>query len=358
MNSNIDQQSMNSHHLPAPNFVSWANLCASQMRIRKNCVSGDLELAKQHVSQVTHGRSHFFADSKNKANAFSSSVARLSSATFHFFRWDCDAKCQIATFRKPEHNVVLFIPLKGSFQAFQGDQAKLTSPGELLLAGSGGESIRRWQGVSELLSVCIARRALERTLAEEFVVDPRAQRLTFEPLLRINYDKVCTLLRVIETTICDLNSPMPVFSSPVVNAHLERTLLNVFLKSIPNNYSDLIDGRSGPAPYYVRRAESFILSRLREEIAIKALTDASGVSVRTLYYGFQKYRGLSPSKYIKRARLMMAHELLKDARLHGGRVADIAARSGYRSQSQFSRDYKSHFGTSPLATLSLKQFTD
>jgi AraC-like DNA-binding protein len=353
-NQHEQECDMQAPTVPALNFPNWAGMCSSQMTTRKNFVSGDFELAKHHLSRVTQGRSQFCAEPSRHTNAFGSAFAKLNSATFHFFRWNCETECQVSTLRQPDHNVVLFVPLNGSFLATQGNRSTQANPGEILLVGSGGESKRRWRGGSELLSVCIARRALERTLAAEFAVDTQLQPLRFEPLTRVTHDQVGTLLRIIETMICDLNAPASVLSDPVVGTHLERTLMHIFLKSIPHNYSNLIGKRNEPAPYYVRRAEAFIHNHLEDHISVKLLSEVSGVSIRTLYYGFQKYRSLGPIKYAKRARLMFAHSLLQDARIHGGRVADIAAQSGYSSQSQFSRDYKRYFGVSPLSALAPK----
>jgi transcriptional regulator GlxA family with amidase domain len=86
-------------------------------------------------------------------------------------------------------------------------------------------------------------------------------------------------------------------------------------------------------------------------IDIGDLTAATGVSARTLYYGFKQHRGASPKKYLKGVRLLNARRSLLEAQLRGARVAEVAAAVGYENKSQFARDYKDYFGESPSATL-------
>ena len=86
-------------------------------------------------------------------------------------------------------------------------------------------------------------------------------------------------------------------------------------------------------------------------IDIDDLAAATGVSSRTLYYGFKQHRGASPGKYLKGVRLLRARRSLLEAQLHGGRVGEVAASVGYDNKSQFARDYKEYFGESPTATL-------
>lgn len=336
---------------PALNFGHWAGSFASQMSAHRNSVTGDLELAKRHIAQVTQGRSRFSATSLRGANAFAGAVTRVGRTTFHFFRWDCEAECQVTTARAADHNIVLFIPLSGSFQILQMDRSARVDPGELVLVSSGANTRRRWCGTSELLSVCITRNSLQHILSTDFPVEEQCQPLMFEPLTSVSCDRASTLLHIIETAVYDLNSATSVLSDPVIAEHLERTLIHVLLKSVPHSHSENMSRSSDPVPFYVKRAEAFIHGHLGEDLSIRGLSELSGVSMRTLYYGFKKYRSLSPIKYIKKARLMWAHDLLRNARLHGGRIADIAARTGYNSHSQFSRDYKNHFGISPLSMM-------
>ena len=67
-------------------------------------------------------------------------------------------------------------------------------------------------------------------------------------------------------------------------------------------------------------------------IDIGDLTAATGVSARTLYYGFKQHRGASPKKYLKGVRLLNARRSLLEAQLRGARVAEVAAAVGYENK--------------------------
>ena len=101
----------------------------------------------------------------------------------------------------------------------------------------------------------------------------------------------------------------------------------------------------------LRRAEQFVSENYMKPIDIEALAAATGVSSRTLYYGFKQHRGASPKKYLKGVRLLRARRSLLEAQVSGGRVGDVAGSVGYDNKSQFARDYKEYFGESPTATL-------
>jgi transcriptional regulator GlxA family with amidase domain len=101
----------------------------------------------------------------------------------------------------------------------------------------------------------------------------------------------------------------------------------------------------------VRRAEDYLRENYMNKISMKELAAACGVSVRTLHYGFEKFRDHSPAERLRAIRLMQARHALIEARISGNKIADIARLSGYENKSQFSRDYKAYFHESPTATL-------
>ena len=61
---------------------------------------------------------------------------------------------------------------------------------------------------------------------------------------------------------------------------------------------------------------------------------------------FRAVARVSPMKYVKQARLFEAQRLLS---LEGLRVGEVAGRVGYESAAHFTRDFKRHFGVTPVA---------
>ncbi|MGD0026638.1 MAG: helix-turn-helix transcriptional regulator [Xanthobacteraceae bacterium] len=330
---------------------SWSRNCAEQMTRRHDFRTGGVTVAQRHISEITDGRCSFAVSAPKRFGGYGGAQTRLGGTSIQFLKWDSEADCQTTTFRPPDYHVVLHSPLSGQFEAIQSSRRATVKVGQLLVVSSEGTAVRQWHGPCEVLNLVVPRQALSRMLAVDFGLDA-ARPLKFEPLAVVDLTKIATLTRLVETIISDLNDEMSFFSNPVIAAQAERTLLFLLLKSIPHQHLHLSnEPRAKIAPFYVRRAEAFMREHLDGTVTMDSLTAASGVSARTLYYGFDKYRSRSPMKSLKAMRLGCARKALLDARETGCRVSDVAVRCGYRNFSQFSRDYKEHFGESPAATL-------
>jgi AraC-like DNA-binding protein len=95
---------------------------------------------------------------------------------------------------------------------------------------------------------------------------------------------------------------------------------------------------------------SRVLNRLHAEYAnpvdTGTLARDAGMSVSTFHAHFKAITASSPLQYLKTIRLHKAQLLMVN---DGANAAEAAARVGYESPSQFSREFKRHFGTSPSA---------
>ena len=91
-----------------------------------------------------------------------------------------------------------------------------------------------------------------------------------------------------------------------------------------------------------------VLNRLHKDYAgshdIDGLAREAGMSVSTFHAHFKRVTASSPLQYLKTIRLHKARTLM----VHDGLGAAAAAiKVGYESASQFSREFKRHFGGSP-----------
>jgi AraC-like DNA-binding protein len=335
-----------------PNSVvvnQWLAACARQMEHRKNFATGGIEAAHRHIFDMTGGRCVFSVTDPGKFIDFGAGGVNLGDTSIRFIRWDSTTDCQKITHRPPNrHRVIVHYLLRGEFDAQQGNQSVHVRAGQVLVVGASGSTIKRWHGACELLTVSIARTALARMLASDLNIDDA---IPFEGLNIVKLSDVATLAHFIATVVTDLNEPSSVFDEPDLAFQVERTLHLLLLKSLlRQNVSYVSDGSSTIAPFYVRRAEVYLRDNLDADVTIEALAVASGVSARTLHYGFKVYRNVSPMKYLKKARLTTARSALLEASVSGRRVGDIAVSCGYTSFSHFSRDYKEMFGESPSST--------
>ena len=85
------------------------------------------------------------------------------------------------------------------------------------------------------------------------------------------------------------------------------------------------------------------LSALQQTLAV------AGVSLRSLYAGFQDFCDISPMQYLRNVRLERVRAELTAGPVSGG-VASVALRWGFTHMGRFSAEYKAHFGESPSQT--------
>lgn len=96
--------------------------------------------------------------------------------------------------------------------------------------------------------------------------------------------------------------------------------------------------------FQIARALHRIHESFNEDLDVRSLAFDAGMSISTFHSSFKAVTNASPIQYIKNVRLHKARILM----MQGGLNAyNAAARVGYESPSQFSREYKRFFGISP-----------
>lgn len=118
---------------------------------------------------------------------------------------------------------------------------------------------------------------------------------------------------------------------------------------------EALKGEQGPAlealvlnqGHYARIAR--VLSELHADYSeaptVEQLAGRANMSVSSFHQHFREIARTSPVQYIKRLRLIKAQQLLSQDLFN---VNQTALAVGYKSPTQFSRDYKKYFGLSPL----------
>ncbi len=329
----------------------WIESCTLLKDRRGGSIIGDVPSARRRILEMSRGRCTFDVSDERKFGGFSAAAARVGRVDFKYLSWSSQTQCETETFRSRDHHVAVHIPLRGEFEASQTDEWIKVRPGEALVVSAPGPSRRRWEGHCDLLNIMIEREAIEQSLTRG-VVDGVPDLLDRRPLTLIDLGGAVTLTRFVETIIHDLNQERPAFADQQAGMHAEHVLVMLLVKSL-SAAAERLKGeeKSRIAPYYVRRAEAYMREHFQAFIEPEDLARASGVSERTLYYGFRTYRDVTPMQYLKDMRLINARRILIEAQSEGGRVGDIAPLVGYANKSQFSRDYRLHFGETPTDTL-------
>lgn len=83
----------------------------------------------------------------------------------------------------------------------------------------------------------------------------------------------------------------------------------------------------------------------------RALSREMRISRRQLERYTRQMFGVGPQHWLNEQRLGIAHELL----IKEGSVKAVAFQLGYKWVSQFSREFKSHYGRSPRAFLAVRR---
>jgi len=160
-----------------------------------------------------------------------------------------------------------------------------------------------------------------------------------------------------------LDQPFTHLKSPAVARSVEESFLALLFASLRREADDpgLDPGTGtgtgteasspGTVPAQVKRAEAFMLSNLTEQVRLEDVVAAVGVPTRTLYNGFQRFRGIGPMQWLRTQRLERARVELADAADTATTVTEVANRYGASNFGRFARAYLERFGELPSETL-------
>lgn len=115
----------------------------------------------------------------------------------------------------------------------------------------------------------------------------------------------------------------------------------------------IVEGPAGPAirdtlgapTHQLAPVLSYMRNNLDRPLAVEELADRAGMSRAAFDRHFKAATSMSPLRYLKALRLNDAAMLIAS----GTTITHAAARVGYTSPSQFSREFKRHFGAAPSA---------
>lgn len=141
------------------------------------------------------------------------------------------------------------------------------------------------------------------------------------------------------------------FDLPLLRSQFEQNIMTTLLTWHPHNFSDLLQGGIPKIlPKHLKKATDFIQAYPDQSITIETLTNITGVTGRTLFYGFSRFLGLSPMRYLRDVRLERVHQDLLDPSQPRS-VTDVATRWGFYQLGRMAQNYKERYGESPRDTL-------
>jgi AraC-like DNA-binding protein len=180
---------------------------------------------------------------------------------------------------------------------------------------------------------------------------PPAEPLIFAPAIDLTSGYGRSLARYVLAALEDADHGASVLSNPTTAAAFEQFIFTGLLLSHPHSHSEALQRLERPiVPRDVRRALDFMEARLDAPVMFAQIVEAAGVPGRTLLKHFRDWRGTSPMRYLRDARL----EKVRDALLRAGpeqSVTAIAMNWGFAHMGRFALEYRRRFGESPSRTL-------
>ena len=146
--------------------------------------------------------------------------------------------------------------------------------------------------------------------------------------------------------------------APLALAEFEQALIVACLCGNPHNFSHLLEGPlESPAPWQIQRTEAYIEANWDQPLTFEAISDAVGVSIRSIFHAFRVKRGYSPMTFLKQIRLARARDMLRRTGADNS-VTEVAFRCGFQSHGHFAKEYKRRFGELPSDTLARARIGD
>ncbi len=242
------------------------------------------------------------------------------------------------------------VPLTGHASIDNSAGKVETGPGLGSVLNPHRHTSMRWrEGCSQLLLQVDA--AQLQNVAERLLGRTLTRPVTFETAVDQRSSKIGEWVQQLHTCF-NLADKGAVFAggSSHTQALVEEQLIESFLLSQPSDISDLMTEDAKQAEnMYVRRAINYIHDNLGEPLTIGDVSQAVGISARSLQLGFKAEFGQTPMQYLRETRLREARHLIRYSPAHE-KIGDICLSVGFGHFGRFSVEYRQRFGESPHET--------
>ena len=308
--------------------------------------TSDLDQARQYMSGVFRSHALRFAIGERHLGMHHRQI-RIGGISLH----DLSYGGRVVLDAPEMENFLLFqVNLAGATRIVRGGEAMEVGLGGGYVVGPDQTFAKHWSADGRQITIRVDRDRLENHLRVHLDGEP-SKRLVFGTDIVDEAAGVLQSLASFHESLCAM--------APNVSARLarsiEETILTTLLSVFPHTLSDEFLRPAPPcAPYYVRRAEEFVRSAPGRPITLEDLVQASGVSARTLHYGFRRFRDTTPLAFVKDCRLAHARKRLIEADPSLASITEIAFECGYLHPGRFSSDYRKRYGEPPSQTLRLR----
>ena len=165
------------------------------------------------------------------------------------------------------------------------------------------------------------------------------------------------LKKIVKVFVEEIDLEGSDYESSITLQQLAKTIVTSFISANWNNIkSQFSKSTLVTIPWQVLQVEDYLQNHWKEPLAISQLATITGVSARSIFYGFAQSRGYSPKAYLKQVRLKNARERLLTPHSHTS-VTAVALECGFQNLGHFAREYRAMFGELPSDTLATAKST-
>lgn len=252
--------------------------------------------------------------------------------------------------RDPDPHYVMFMPLSGRIEASSYGSSAVCDPQHafILCRPSRPAAVLRTEAPISALALRFSEGAITRQLSA-LLGEPvnAAPEFALAMNLTAGYGRAFASYVLLAAT--DFKRATP--SNPIAIRELEEFIISKLLMSHPHDFTAALRRtEKSIAPRDMKRAIDFMEAMLSAPIGITEIAEAAGIAGRTLFKHFHDFYGISPMRYLRRARFERVQEALKRAQPEDS-ITEIAMAWGFTHMGRFSVEYRSRFGERPSDTL-------
>ena len=271
---------------------------------------------------------------------FRHSSARVGRTTFNQIAYGSNIDTLIEETNRAQY--IFVVPLRGEMRVTGINELQSLAVGDYMLLGPDTPYRFVHEIADAHLAVSVPRKMIE--LGDESFVGPGVG-IDPEPVT----DLAGSLIDYLSFVCRELQRGGAAFESASVRGGVEDSIAGM-MKSMLNGRAVQLPQKSAAAPGHVHRAEAFMEAHLHEDVTIETIARAAGVPERTLHHAFARFRGMSPTQWLRVRRLEAAR---RDILASGGgtNILEVANRYGMQHGGRFAAYYQEHFHETPSETL-------
>ncbi len=273
--------------------------------------------------------------------------ARVGGLSLNWIRYAYDTRVESEPTRR---YYLVILPRAGRLRIGYGGREQEAGRGGCIVVSTGERLRMDWLDGCAALAIKVARRDVERSLNAAGIWPARPPEFAFGAGVPARAPAPLAALAALLATDLD-GAQVTAAGDPAASATTElfvRTLLAYCRHDLSARLRGL---PTETVPRYVRRVEEYLHLHARERVRVSDIATVAGVSARTLFAAFRRYRGCGPVAFVRALRLDGAHAALAVPGAAPRTVAQVARAWGFANPGRFAAEYRRRHGCAPGATL-------